>query len=136
MIRILCVLALLITLPASEVEGQKKYITAGGELILSWASAKQNGADVTTITRFSPFFNIQTQFHYDAAEKLGFFTGINVRNVGFIFDDPVTAKTRYKVRTYTLGIPFAIKLGEVSRSFLFGGYELGVTPQLQAKRVL
>lgn len=93
MIRILCALSLLIYLPEMEALGQKKYITSGGEMIFSWASAKQNGADVSTITRFSPFFNIQTQFHYDAGETLGFFTGISVRNVGFIFDDPVIPQT-------------------------------------------
>ena len=122
--RILCAFALLIILPATQAVGQKKYTTSGGEVMLSWASARQNGLDVSTITRFSTFFNVQTQFHYDMQEKFGVFTGINIRNVGFIFDDPVVPETRYKVRTYTLGIPFAFKLGEVSRSFFFGGYEL------------
>ena len=60
----------------------------------------------------------------DASDHFGFFTGLNIRNVGFIYDDPVAVNTRYKMRSYTLGIPFAVKAGDMSGYFLFGGYEL------------
>ena len=122
--RILIFLAISMAFATGDALAQKKYTTSGGEVIFSWADARLNGLDVSTITRFSTFFSVQTQFHYDMQEKFGVFTGINVRNVGFIFDDPVIPETRYKVRNYTLGIPFAFKLGEVSRSFFFGGYEI------------
>lgn len=105
--------------------GQKSvYTTTGGEWIFSWANAKSGGLDVSTITRFSPVINIQSQAHYDLNDKFGFFSGLSLRNVGFIYDDPSNPNTRYKARTYTIGIPLALKVGNMTRTFLFGGYEI------------
>ena len=110
---------------SQETSDQKKiYSTMGGELIFSWADVTDNGADANTILRFSPVFNFQNQLHLDVNEKFGLFTGLNVRNVGFIYDDPVEVNTRYKLRAYTLGIPIAIKVGDMQGAFFFAGYEL------------
>jgi hypothetical protein len=46
----------------------------------------------------------------------------SVRNVGFIHD--VDETTRKKYRTYNMGIPLGIKIGNLSEKFLFFGYEL------------
>jgi hypothetical protein len=100
------------------------YTSSGGEIIFSWANATQNGKDAEVITRFSPVFNIQIQAHKDFAPKLGFFTGFNIRNVGYIWDDPDSVNYRYKARSYTVGIPVALKLGNVKENYLFGGYEI------------
>ncbi len=104
--------------------GQQKYMSAGGEIILSWANAKQAGADVNTITRFAPVFNFQTQFHYDRNNNFGLFTGFSVRNLGFIYEDPLIPSTVYKARTYTIGVPLAIKVGTMDKFLLFAGYEI------------
>ena len=74
--------------------------------------------------RFSPVFNIQNWLNYDKSEKLGFFTGLSVRNVGFIYD--IDETTRKKYRTYNIGIPLGIKIGNLSEKFLFFGYELEI----------
>jgi len=103
---------------------KKFYSTSGGEVIFSWADAKKDSLDVNVITRFSLVVNIQYQLHRDLNEHFGFFSGINIRNVGFIYDDPVAVNTRYKERSYTLGIPLAIKAGNMNGFFIFGGYEL------------
>jgi hypothetical protein len=100
------------------------YTTLGGEIIFSWADASVNGQDANSILRFSPVFNLQSQLHWDMSEKLGFFSGLTVRNVGFIFDDPTQVNVRYKMRSYTLGIPFAVKFGNIKSRFFFAGYEL------------
>lgn len=124
------------TKPASsqETKPQKKiYTTTGGELILSWADAKDNGANADSPLRFAPFFNFQNQLHRDMNDKLGFFTGLNIRNVGFIYDDPVEVNTRYKLRTYTLGIPFAIKVGDMAGKLVFAGYELELPVNFKEK---
>jgi hypothetical protein len=106
-------------------QGQKNvYTTTGGEWIFSWADAQQNSLDVDVITRFSPVINIQSQLHIDKSEKLGFITGLNLRNIGFIWDDPIVPSTRYKARAYTLGIPVGFKVGNMTGVYLFGGYEL------------
>ncbi len=106
-------------------QGQKNvYTTTGGEWIFSWADAKQSGVDVDVITRFAPVINIQSQVHLDKSEKLGFFTGLNLRNIGFIWDDPTVPSTRYKARAYTVGVPVGIKFGNMTGMYLFGGYEI------------
>jgi hypothetical protein len=108
-----------------ETKSNKKfYSTSGGEIIFSWAEASKEGLDATVITRFSPVLNIQYQLHRDFSERIGFFTGIGIRNVGFIYDDPTEVNTRYKARSYTLGIPLALKVGNMKGFYFFGGYEL------------
>ncbi len=110
---------------AQDVKGGKKfYSTSGGEVIFSWADVTKNGLDADVITRFTLVVNLQYQFHRDLSEHFGLFSGINIRNVGFIYDDPVEVNTRYKERSYTFGIPAALKLGNMKGGFLFGGYEI------------
>lgn len=128
-------------------QGQKAmYTTTGGEWIFSWANAKWDGLDVNSITRFSPVFNFQTQVHRDMNDRFGFFTGLSMRNVGFIYDDPDPSKhypdpanysgqkVRWKARAYTLGIPFGVKVGNMSGQFLFAGYEIEFPFNFKYKR--
>ena len=115
-------------------EPKKWYSTSGGELIFSWADASKDGADATVITRFSPVLNIQYQAHYDMSNHFGFFTGLSIRNVGFIYDLPYEESTRYKARAYTIGIPVALKLGEMNGVHLFGGYEFEVPFNFKTKK--
>lgn len=110
----------------SSATHKKVYVSTGGEIIFSWADAKVNGMDAKSILRFAPAFNFQTQLHYDLSHSFGLFTGLNLRNVGFIYDDPTVINTRYKMRAYTLGVPLALKIGNMNRTYLFGGYEIEV----------
>jgi hypothetical protein len=115
-------------------DGDKKtYTTSGGEFIFSWSDTKSNGADANTVLRFAPVFNIQTQVHHDFNDKSGFFTGLTVRNLGVIFDDPDQPNTRYKVRTYTLGVPLALKFGDMKARSFFAGYEIELPFAYKAK---
>ena len=111
--------AVLITGYAQE---KKVYTTTSGEVIFSFANISLNGDEEGSILRFSPVFNTQNWVNIDKSDHFGIFTGLSVRNVGVIYDrDPVT---RVKARTYNLGIPIGIKLGNLSDKFLFAGYEL------------
>ena len=110
------------------------YFTTGGEIIFSWADATKNDKSVDVITRFSPVFNFQGQYNIDAGPHFGMFTGITIHNVGFIYDDPDSAKTRYKCRVYSLGIPVALKLGNMNGGFLFGGFELEIPFNYKEKK--
>jgi hypothetical protein len=122
---------------ASTSFAQKRaYTTTGGEWIFSWASARSNGADVNSITRFSPVVNLQTQVHLDQSAKHGFITGLSLRNVGFIYDDPAVPKQRWKARAYTIGIPIGIKVGDMNGGFLFGGYEIEFPINFKYKQFL
>ena len=121
----ICIFIALFCLLTGVVYGQKNiYTTTGGEWIFSWADAKQQGYDIDVITRFSPVINIQSQVHYDKTDKFGFFTGLNLRNVGFIWNDPVQPETKHKARAYTIGLPVGFKVGDMTGFHLFGGYEL------------
>lgn len=102
---------------------RKPYLSSGGELIFSWAGITENGVDIDPVVRFSAFFNAQTWLHFDFSESSGLFTGLNVRNVGFIFDVP-NSNIRKKIRSYNLGIPVGLKAGNMDGFFLYGGYEI------------
>ncbi len=121
-------------LAMGQDDQKKVYTTSGGELMFSWADAKIGGQTASSVTRFSPVFNLQNQVHMDMNEHVGFFSGLNIRNVGFIYNDPTAPSTRYKVRTYTLGIPFAIKVGNMTGYNLFGGYELELPFNFKEKK--
>jgi hypothetical protein len=106
-------------------EGQKKiYTNTSGELIFSFANINDNGVEDGSILRFSPVFNLQNWVNIDQSDNFGIFTGLAIRNVGFIYD--VDETTRKKYRTYNLGIPIGLKLGNLSKSFVFAGYELEI----------
>lgn len=107
-----------------RAQDKKVYTTTSGELIFSFASVDYNGSEEGSIMRFSPFFNLQNWVNFDKTEKFGFFTGLDLRNVGFIYD--VDETTRKKYRTYSIGIPVGVKLGNLSDKFLFFGYELEI----------
>lgn len=123
-------LLLLITpgvLHAQEAAPSKKvYTNTSGEIIFSFANQTLNGNEEPSVMRFSPVFNFQNWVNVDYSENFGAFSGLSIRNVGFITDDPDDANIRYKFRTYNLGIPIGIKVGNLSNKFLFVGYELEI----------
>jgi hypothetical protein len=47
--------------------------------------------------------NIGQYFHVDFTNNIGLYTGLAVRNVGFIYDTDIPTKTIR--RSYTLGVP-------------------------------
>ena len=113
----LCFLMAVSTLAAAQ--GSKPYTTSSGELIFSGSNFDGGGA-----LRFSPVINVQNLVNFDKSESFGWFTGLNVRNIGFIYDE--SSSVRKKVRTYNLGIPIGFKLGKLDGKFIYFGYELEV----------
>jgi hypothetical protein len=122
--RILFIPALLLASVAGYA--QKPYTTSSGELIFSYANIKYKGNETSSKLRFSPVFNIQTLVNFDRSDKFGIITGLAVRNVGFIYDVPDQPGVRMKHRTYNLGIPIGVKIGNLDKVFIFGGYELEI----------
>jgi len=112
------VLVLLLSFQVSAQNG-KTYVTTGGEWIFSAGGTDNDGA-----IRFSPVFNFQLMWNTDLSEKIGFFSGGALRNVGFIYNDPNDPTIKFKFRTYNIAVPFGIKLGNMNGTFLYGGYEL------------
>ena len=107
--------------------GSKVYVTSGGELIFSFANVEQNGDSKSSILRFSPVVNLQVMLNKDMNRKVGFFTGLAVRNLGYILDDykdpSNNLEYKKKFRTYNLGIPVGFKIGNLDRTFFYSGYE-------------
>ncbi len=125
---------LLFILLAGQVFGQTKYYTtSGGEMIFSFASIDDNGRSESAVLRWSPWFNLQSMFNADFSQNFGLFTGVTLRNVGFIYDQyrvynpdsPDEFSTvKKKFRSYNVGVPLGFKLGDLKKFFVYGGYEV------------
>ena len=111
----------------SKANKSEAYVTTGGELIFSFANAEQNGNSLGSVVRFSPVFNLQVMVNQDLNKNFGVFTGLSVRNVGYITDDYKDPANnliyKKKFRTYNLGIPVGFKVGNLDKTFFYGGYE-------------
>jgi len=103
------------------------YVAGGGDgAILSFANVKENNNRLDNIPRFSLFFNIGSTVNYDFSNHAGFFSGLNLKNIGFITRDDTI---KIKRRVYTLGIPVGFKFGNFNDDFFFyfgGEYELAL----------
>jgi len=108
------------------------YWTNGGEWLLSAPVLDVAGSSAGGILRFAPFFNGQSTLNYDVSEHAGFFLGLSVRNLGFIYDAP--DGFRYKFRTYNLGLPLGFKLGRMHNTLVFAGFELELPFNYKEKR--
>jgi len=96
-------------------------ITYNGEFILSFVQATEAGQKINSLPRFTCFFHSGMQAHQDLGKAFGFFSGVNVRNIGFI---TVQDSLKLKRRSYSLGIPLAVKLGNIKKHYyFFGGAE-------------
>lgn len=103
----------------------KVYGSFGNEFIFSFATIDNQGYDQGNIMRFAPFFNPQTMINVDFNNIFGLFSGLAIRNVGFIYEDPLDENdAKYKYRTYNLGIPVGFKIGKLDKFLFFGGYEI------------
>ncbi len=107
---------------AVKAQDQQVYTTSSIEYLFSWSNASNNGQDLTGPVRFAPVFNFQNAINKDFSEKAGLFLGLSLSNVGFIYD--VDATTRKKVRSYNLGIPVGIKIGDMNGAYFFAGYSV------------
>ena len=113
---------------AMTASGQSKtYTTSGLEVIFSFTDIEQGGVSQSSTLRFAPVFNLSTMLNRDVSDRFGLFTGLAVRNVGYIFDNyddfAENATYKKKFRSYNLGVPVGIKIGDLDRMFIYAGYE-------------
>jgi len=112
----------------SEYRNGKFYFSSETEIIFSFANMDADSTNMDNILRWSPVFNIMGRVNYDISKHLGLDLGLGIRNVGFIAKFPEAENgLKKKFRTYNLGIPIGIKIGDLNQKdpfFLFGGYEL------------
>jgi hypothetical protein len=88
------------------------YSASVSETIFSFGIVDAAPLNTGTIVRFTPFFNFGQQLHVDFNEKLGMYFGLGIRNVGMIND--LNDSVRVKQRTYNVGIPIALKFGDMN----------------------
>ena len=112
---------------SQKTNPSKAYVTSGGELIFSLASIEQNGNNENATLRFSPAVNFQVMLNKDVNKNFGVFTGLALRNVGYIlpdYKDTNNLEYKKKFRSYNIGIPVGVKLGNLDKTFFYGGYEI------------
>ncbi|RYE25358.1 MAG: hypothetical protein EOP51_04425 [Sphingobacteriales bacterium] len=84
--------------------------------------------DKLTTLRFTYFINFGFDFNYDFSKHFGAFTGIGIKNIGFIEKFPALDST-VKRRVYTLGVPLGLKFGNLNKrtfGFIGGGADLAL----------
>jgi hypothetical protein len=114
------------------VKGFGQYPTTYGsgslEMMFQFADVTNldeiNNVNVTerSVLRWAPFFNFQVLFNVDFTKFLGIYAGGGIRNVGFIRDDYNLPNDRFKHRSYNFAVPLGLKLGNLEKFFIFGGY--------------
>jgi hypothetical protein len=108
-----------VTAQDSTSSKQKKwYKTRGGDAaMISFSNVSRNGNNLNNVPRFTFFLNGGTNYNYDFGKHAGFFTGINAKNIGVIYDD--TANIRWKRRVIALGVPVGFKFGNLKKHNFF-----------------
>jgi hypothetical protein len=78
--------------------------------------------------RFSPVVNLQAMLNKDVNKNFGLFTGLALRNVGYITKDYIdpadSLNYKKKFRSYNLGIPLGFKVGNLEKFFSTLGMKL------------
>lgn len=129
--RIFLILLIIIT---SNSTYSQVYRTTSGELIFSRSLNNSPFPNTTSHIRISAFFHFNNNYHYDLTENLGVYSGFCISNIGFIYKN---GDTIYKKRAYTLGVPLAIKFGNLkNNNFLFAGGELELPFHYKQKRII
>jgi hypothetical protein len=114
------VLLLIIIIVWNANAQSKWYTTSGSETIFSWNNPINSPRD-NTVIRFAPVLNFQSMLNKDFSNAVGIYTGVNLRNVGFITDDPDSTSIRRKFRTYNIGVPLGFKIGKMGKAFIYAG---------------
>jgi len=115
-----------ITMASMAQEKKTKiYGSFSTEMIFSFAFIDNQGNEEGNIMRWAPVINPQTMLNIDFSDNIGLFSGLAIRNIGFIYEDPFDENNaKYKYRTYNFGIPVGFKVGKFDDFVFFGGYEM------------
>jgi hypothetical protein len=134
--KILILIAFAFSLSSIPANAQKLYSVLSWEMLFQFADVELEGANIISKPpRYTCFFHLADYIHFDIIDNIGLYTGLAVRNVGFIYDEDIPQKTIR--RSYTLGIPIALKLGSFKNHiYFFGGGEYELLFHYKAKRWL
>jgi hypothetical protein len=120
--------SIMMLLSGAGICQSKVYYSVSGEMIFSFAEMEDQGQEANSLMRWAPVFNIQSFINSDLSEHVGIFSGLAIRNVGYIYDDYQDPEDQViykkKFRSYNLAIPVGLKFGNLSKLFFYGGYEI------------
>jgi len=109
---------------------QEIYTNTAGEMLFQMSEVNRGGNQIPTDLRWTIFFHLGQYFHFDINKYVGFYSGIAIRNVGFIMNEKElnsqneSVLVKHIYRTYNLGIPLAFKVGSIQDNFfVFFGAE-------------
>ncbi|MBL7720009.1 MAG: hypothetical protein JNL72_14325 [Flavipsychrobacter sp.] len=117
------------TTDSVKLTRKKLYMGAGMDMAYfsTTLTETKTGGKYLSPLRFHTYaFNLSFNFNYDITNSVGLFTGINLKNIGFIQKYSVVDST-VKRRVLTLGVPLGIKVGNLSRhvfGFAGGGVDV------------
>nr|WP_321451902.1 hypothetical protein [uncultured Carboxylicivirga sp.] len=118
------IIALLIIIAIRANSQTDVYSISSGEMVFGWADVESGGQSISNNLRFTAFLHLGQYVHLDFNDAIGFYSGVALRNIGFITEDDALGMEKEKHRSYTLGIPLALKLGSFRNNFyLYGGAE-------------
>ena len=103
-----------------QTESPKIYseIMVDNFILQSSFFEKKNSSEIGPL-RFSNVLNGGYHLHKDFSAHFGIFSGLHLKNIGFI--EKIQDST-IKRRVYTLGIPFMVKVGNMKKgNFIVGG---------------
>ncbi|MCU0416356.1 MAG: porin family protein [Cytophagaceae bacterium] len=63
------------------------------------------------VVRFAPYFNFGINYNYDFSNRVGFYLGAGVQNMGFITRDSMNNTSKH--RAYGLAVPVGLKFGNM-----------------------
>ena len=94
-----------------------RYYTANAfeTAMFSTATIKKESGGIekntTGTLRFNMFTNIGFTFNFNTSRHFGIYTGVDLKNIGFI---EKTDSFTIKRRVYSLGVPLAIRIGKMT----------------------
>lgn len=98
---------------------QKVYLSTDFDIfLLSTSILEKTGMDTKlTPVRFTaiPFLGLNANF--DFSNRVGLYTGVNIKNIGFI-EKSTNPDSTVKRRVYTIGVPLGLKIGKIK----YGNY--------------
>lgn len=118
---------------SGEAKKKKVTLTSGVESnLLQLAQVKLGSYSFQTVPRYTYFFNTATDINFEVSKHVKPFTGITLRNIGFI---KKTADSTFKNRVYTLGAPLGLKfyLSKKNKCILKVGADLSLAMDYKTK---
>ncbi len=101
---------------------KKKFFKATSENEGNLLSLAQNfsigNLNPKQALRYSSFINSGLRLNHHFTKNIGFYTGFGIKNIGLI---QKVGDSTIKRRTYNIGIPLALKIGNMSKTFFYLG---------------